>query len=100
MSSIQLTQFGSVKSFTSRRMAHCKNCSVFDGQDMVRKVLQPGEKRISLTCGAGKQTRTLYLCIECAEFQAERLESLALDIRRAVLGWVDTEAEFYARAVL
>lgn len=86
---ISLSQFGSVKSFTSNRTAHCKNC-------FERRPMPPGEKRITLSTGLGMNARTLYLCVECARFQAERLEQLASDLRRAVAGWVDTEAEWYA----
>jgi hypothetical protein len=87
--SIQLTQFGSVKSFTSNRVAHCKNC--YD-KNMDKTKLMPGEKRISLSASFN---RTLYLCPPCASFQVERLEALVSDLKRAINGWIDTEAEFY-----
>jgi hypothetical protein len=91
---IQLSQWGSVKSFTSNRKAHCNNCSQLVGSEMVQTPILPGEKRITLTMGFN---RTLYLCAECAEFQVECLESLVSDLKRAISGWIDTEAEWYTR---
>lgn len=94
---IQLTQFSLKGSFATARKATCKNCSdsaLAWGDE--RAVIPPGAKRIILETGLGMNKRTLYLCPECAEQEAERLEDLARDIRRACSGWVDTHAEWEA----
>ncbi len=89
--SISLTPWGLVKSFTSNRKARCNNC-FFDNQGIA-----PGSKRITLSKGLGINARTLYLCPTCAQSEVEGLERLAGELRRAIDGWVDTEAEWYAR---
>jgi hypothetical protein len=87
---IALAPWHSVRSFIGKRKAHCKNCDGFFSDN----ILPIGGRRITL-----KQSfnRTLYLCIPCAEFEAQKLEKLVHDIRRAMEMDIDTEKEFYER---
>lgn len=82
MSSIQLTQFHSAKLKPSRRLTHCKNCMPFPGQMHDR--IPAGARRIVVSGGFGHASKNLTLCPACAGSEAERLEELALEIRRAL----------------
>lgn len=92
MSAIHLSIGFAVKSVATNRKAHCKNCWDFSG-DKASKVIPAGQKRVVIQI---QHNRTLYLCSTCAAFEAERLESLAADLRRAIAGWIDTQVEWEA----
>jgi hypothetical protein len=87
---IQLCNWTAIKSFASNRTARCKNC--FFESNTINK----GIKRITLRTGLGSNTRTLYLCTSCAEFELERLRELSSRLERAIQGWYDSDAEWYA----
>lgn len=84
MSSVQLTHFDCAEYRPSKKLTRCKNCWAWTDEEMRGTIINPGQPRIVINGGWGPSTRNLTLCPSCAEGEAERLEALAIQIRRAV----------------
>lgn len=67
---------------TVKRRAACRSCDFGEGR------FTRGMRRVVLSGGMGIASRHLSLCAECAEWEAQRLEHLAQQMRFAARGCV------------
>lgn len=83
MSSVALSRFQTAKYRPSSRVTKCKNCMDWPGFKP-ESPIQAGQPRIVISGGWGPSTRNLTLCPNCAEREADILDSLVVQIRKAL----------------
>lgn len=84
MSMVFLTIFDEAMYKPSKRRTKCKNCDDWSGDVPVQTPIPAGHPRIVVKGNWGPSTRHLTLCVECAIFQADKLQALVDQIRQAV----------------
>lgn len=86
----ELLNWNEAKLQRSRRQTKCKNCDSMFGPKAINwekgDIIKAGEPRLVFYgTGFGRNTRHVSLCVECAKSEADKLESMAVTIRKEIL---------------